>query len=367
MEQRQDENGGYVMNEKRIGTADDGTAIYSWQIRDEDGNTAELTNYGATLLSFVAGADGGKRDIVLGYEAVQDYFGCDSCMGAVVGRNANRIGGAAFDLNGQHYTLKANDGANNLHSGGEGFQYRCWNMQSCDGHSITFEIESPDMDCGFPGTLTMSVTYSMDHGALLIDYKGRADKDTIFNPTSHGYFNLDGQGNGTILEHTLQINASELVVGGEDSIPRGELRTLAGTPFDFAETHRIGERIDADYDELRFANGYDHCYALMQDARNRSERFSLEGVDVFRAAELTSSDGTLHLNVYTSSVGMHLYTGNFLDGTLPGKDGAVYGKHSGVAMESEYFPNAINVPSFASPVLKAGEVRQLRTVYEVKA
>ncbi len=344
-----------------LGKTKDGKDIIAVTIKNAGGMTAELLNYGAILRKLIL-PDG--CDVVLGYEKIEDYFVNGPYYGTTVARNANRIGGSAFDLNGKHYELEKNDnGHNNLHSGSETLAKKTWEIASESDNSVTFSYDSPAMDMGFPGNCKITVTYTLtDSNALVIDYTGDSDEDTIFNPTNHSYFNLNGQDGSTILEHKIMIDADTFTYADEESIPDGTIREVAGTPMDFTEAHVIGERIEEDYDVLKFASGYDHNYCLNLDTVE--PEFSQPGMDVFFAAAVESPESGRKMDVYTSLPGLQLYVGNYMQPEEIMKNGKNFVRRGGIALESQYFPNAINIPAFEQPILKAGETAKSRTVYK---
>ncbi len=344
-----------------IGKTNDGQDIIAVTIRNKNGMTAEIMNFGAILRKLVL-PDG--CDVVLGYEKLEDYFVNGPYYGCTVARNANRIGGSVFELNGVRYEIEKNDnGHNNLHSGSDTTAKKIWQIDSEKENAVTFSYDSPDMDMGFPGNCKMTVTYTLgDDNTLILDYTGDSDKDTIFNPTNHSYFNLNGQDGSTILEHRVVIDADTFTYADEESIPDGTIREVAGTPMDFREAHTIGERVEEDYDMLKFAAGYDHNYCLNLDTVE--PEYSLPGMDVYFAASVESPDGGRKMEVFTSLPGIQLYVGNYMNPDEVMKGGKKFVRRGGVALETQYFPNAINIPAFEQPVLKAGTTAKSRTVYK---
>ncbi|MCC6094667.1 MAG: galactose mutarotase [Eubacterium sp.] len=319
--------------------------------------TASVSDYGATLVSFVIGdKDGGKTDVVLGYDDVAGYEKHDYCFGATVGRNANRIAKAAFTLHGVTYQLAKNDGENNLHSGPDTYYYRMWKTDgiSPDGASVSFRLDTPDGDQGYPGAFSVTVTYTLDaSGRLSISYDAESDQDTICNMTNHSYFNLNGDGNGDILDHNLKIFSDRITEIDAGTIPTGKYIPVEGTPFDFRNGKSVGADINADDEQLRFGNGYDHNFV-----------FAMDKGPVRKLAEVISSVTGLRLDVYSDLPGMQLYTGNYLQ-KHTGKSGHVYDRRCGFALETQYFPNSINIADFTSPVLPAGEKYHSVTTYQL--
>lgn len=311
--------------------------------------TAAVTDYGAALVRlFVPDAFGNLADVVLGYDNCNGYEkAIGSFLGATVGRNANRLKNSCFILNGNVHQLSANEGKNNLHSGPNFYHLRCWNTIEYSETSVTFELVSPNGDQGFPGNARIQVTYKLDEqDGLHIIYDAVADQDTVFNLTNHSYFNLAGHDKpSSAMDQILTIPGRFFCPNDEQNIPTGELRNVAGTPMDFRSPKPIGRDIDADYEPLRLQSGYDHNYevfcnpcAIMQDPTSG------------RCME-----------VYTDRPGIQLYAGNFLN--EPGKVGVSYGKRSGVALETQYYPDALHHPQWPQPVTKAGNPYHSETIF----
>lgn len=347
-----------AIDKEFFGQTGDGKTASIYTIKNSNGMMAKFTDFGAILVSlYVPDKDGNVEDVVLGFDNLEDYFVNEPNFGATIGRHANRIGGARFTINGTEYELDKNDGNNNLHGGFNGYHKRLWEARSYEdenGQSIEFTYESADMDQGFPGNLKVSVTYTVtDDNEIKITYNAVPDKDTVINLTNHSYFNLAGQGSGTILDQLAWIDADEMTFADEESIPNGEIRKVAGTPMDFNTPKKVGRDIEEDYDQLNWGKGFDHNWVL----KTKNGEMSL-------VASLYDEKSGRFMEVFTDLPGIQFYTGNFLDGTLTGKDGAKYIRRSGLCFETQYFPNAINVPSFAQPVTKAGETYHTVTVYK---
>jgi aldose 1-epimerase len=341
-----------------FGQTKDKKTAYLYTVENKNGVTAKFTDFGAILVALeVPDKDGKTEDVVLGFEKLEDYFVNDPNFGATIGRHANRIGGAAFTLNGKTYELDKNDGKNNLHGGFNGYHKRLWEAKTGEearGQVIEFTYHSPDGDQGFPGNLDISVKYILtEDNALIIEYNATPDKDTVINLTNHSYFNLAGQASGTILDQIAWIDSDEFTFADEESIPNGEIRKTAGTPMDFTTPKKVGVDIAADYDQLNWGKGFDHNWILK----------TKKGTQTLVASLYDEKSGR-YMEVYTDLPGIQFYTGNFLDGTLTGKNGAVYIQRSGLCFETQYFPNAINVPSFDQPVTKAGELYHTETMYK---
>lgn len=341
-----------------FGLTKDGQTAYTYTITNGNGMMAKFTNYGAILVAlYVPDKNGQVEDIVLGFDQLEDYFVNEPNFGATIGRHANRIGGASFILNGTTYSLDKNDGEHNLHGGFDGYHKRLWDARTYEdkeGQNVEFTYVSKDMDQGFPGNLEISVVYTVtDNNEIKIAYKATPDKDTVINLTNHSYFNLAGQGSGTILDQIVWMDSDEMTFADKDSIPNGEIRKVAGTPMDFNTPKKVSVDINKDYDQLNWGKGFDHNWIL----KTKKGEMSL-------VASLYDEKTGRYMEVLTDLPGIQLYTGNFLDGTLIGKEGAKYIQRSGLCFETQYFPNAINVPAFEQPVTKAGETYNTVTIYK---
>ena len=335
-----------------FGRTKDGGETHLYRLENHRGMQAYVTDFGASLVRLlVPDKDGRLRDVLLGYDDVSGYENGGVVLGATVGRNANRTGGAAFEINGVAYTLDKNDNGNNLHSGNDYYQKRIWRTEAQAADRITFVLHSPDGDQGYPGALDMRVTYQLDNeNALSIHYEAVPDQDTIINMTNHSYFNLNGHDSGSVLEHRVWLNADCFTPADAESIPTGEIRSVDGTPMDFRTARTLGAEIDADYEPLRFGGGYDHNWVLKNNGR------------FAKVAEVTSEKNGIRMEVYTDLPGVQMYTGNFLDDE-PGKGGARYAKRSGVCLETQYFPDAVHHDNFPGPICRKGEKYDSRTAY----
>ncbi len=353
------------MDSKTIGKTTTNEDIVAYTITGPKGlMQAEIMNYGATVVRLcVTTKNGEKRDVALAYQNPEEYFTSTTYYGMTIARNANRIGGATFTLEGKTYELDKNDNGNNLHSGSDSLCRRVWPVADVKEDAITFYYDSPDGDMGFGGAMRIEVTYTLTDKALVIDYHGKADKTTVFNPTNHSYFNLKGHGEGTILDHELTIYGDEMTYANEVSIPNGEIRKVEGTPFDFRSGKKIGIDIDADYDMLNFAKGYDHNFVLRGDTDDETKQYDAFGKKQIRVATLKAPDDSLTMDVYSDLPGVQLYAGNYMEDGAIGKDGKPYARRGGVALETQYHPNAINIPEFEQPIIKANEDFYTRTVY----
>lgn len=340
-----------------IGKTQDGRDITAYTISG-GALIAKVMNYGADLLELHVNG----RDVVLGYRNIEDYFDNDPNYGCTIARYANRIGGAHFTIDGQTYSLEANDNGKNTLHGGVGFlQRRVWETKEEAADHVTFAIHSPDGDKGFPGNMDVTVTYTIADDAVIIDYSAVSDQKTPFNPTNHSYFNLDGEGEGDILGTEVMVHADSFTHTDAESVPDGKLIDVTGTPMDFREYHTLGERIGDDYEALTQAHGYDHNWVISRDDEYRSPQYDHDGRKVYEAARFRNSD--IEAIVYTDMPGVQVYTGNYMSGHDLGKCGKMYVRRGGVAFETQYFPNAVNVPSFEQPVIEAGVPYHSRTVY----
>jgi len=328
-----------------FGKMPNGTPVELYTLKSGQVEVRIMT-YGGIVQSLKAPDRNGKdADIVLGFDSLDQYVktGNPAYFGAIIGRFANRIAHGKFTLDGKVYTLPKNDGDNSLHGGLKGFDKVVWNAKEVkDGIELTHV--SKDGDQGYPGTLSVVVRYTLQGNELRIDYSATTDKDTVLNLTNHSYFNLAGQGNGNILPEEVKIDASRYTPIDASMIPTGELAPVAGTPFDFRKLTVIGARINESNEQLHFAKGYDDNWVL--DGHNGK---------LATAAEVYDRTTGRVLTVLTTEPGIQFYTGNFLDGTLTGKDGRVYKKHYGLTLETQHYPDSPNHPNFPSTELKPGQ------------
>lgn len=343
------------MKKENFGQTVSGQAATLYTLENNNGMKIRVTDFGATLVNVVVkDKDGNDTDVVLGYDDVAGYEAGTCFFGATVGRNANRIGGAAFELNGKHYELTANEKNNNLHSGLDFYNKRLWEVKNAGGDSVTFALFSPDKDQGYPGDLRIEVSYTLtEENEIRISYKGICSQDTILNMTNHSYFNLNGEGGGTTLNHEVQIDSDAFTEIDEALIPTGVLSDVAGTPMDFRKAKLIGKEINEDFGPLNIAGGYDHNWVL----KNRG-KFE-------KVAKVFSKQTGIGMEIYTDLPGMQMYTSNGLEQEA-GKGGKVYGKHGGICFETQYFPDAIHHENFEAPICKADEIFQTKTIYKFK-
>jgi aldose 1-epimerase len=342
---------------KPYGRMADGTQVDIYTLTNAQGIEATITNFGGIVVSLkVPDRDGNLGDVVLGRASLDDYVKANPFFGCLVGRFGNRIAKGKFTLNGQTYTLAVNNGPNHLHGGLKGFDKVVWQAKPIDtpaGPALELRYVAKDGEEGYPGTLTVTATYTLTNAdELRIDYVATTDKDTVVNLTNHSYFNLEGDGAASVLEHDLQLFASHFTPTDETSIPTGELRGVAGTPFDFLKPHKIGERISADDEQIRSGGGYDHNLAI--DGTPGQLRLT--------ARAFSAKTGRL-MEVLTTEPGVQFYTGNNLDGILTGKNGKPYPKRSGFCLETQHYPDSPNKPSFPSTALKPGQTYKTTTVH----
>lgn len=315
--------------------------------------TVEVTNFGARIVSVEAPDRAGKdADVVLGYKDLAGYEADQSTyLGSTPGRYANRIAGGQFTIDGKTYHVPLNNGANALHGGTVGFDRKVWSSHAV-ANGVEFKLVSPDGDMGFPGNLTAMVTFTLVGDSLHIDYKATTDKATVLNLTNHTYFNLGGEGSGTILNEVMQINSKEFTPVNAELIPTGKLEPVAGTPFDFTRPTVIGERINEQNEQLERGGGYDHNY-LLEGAPGAMRV----------AAKVFDPESGRTLTVTTNQPGMQLYTGNSLKGATTGVSGHVYGKNDAFCLETQHFPDSPNHPEFPTTTLKPGQTFHSATVF----
>jgi aldose 1-epimerase len=341
-----------------FGVTKDGKNVDLYTLTNKNGMEAKITNYGGILVSLLAPDRNGKMaDIVLGYDTLAQYIADNPYFGALIGRYGNRIGKARFTLNGVEYTLPANDGTNCLHGGVKGYDKVVWKGEeapSQDGPALHLSYASPDGEEGFPGALMVDVVYTLTNAnELKIEYRAVSDKPTVVNLTHHSYFNLAGEGSGTILDHILRIDADQFTAVDSGLIPTGELRPVEGTPLDFRTPTKIGERINADYEQLKLGRGYDHNWVL---------RKNTNALAVVATVEEPTSGRMM--DVLTTEPGVQFYSGNFLTGKQVGKHNHPYIYRSGLCLESQHYPDSPNHPEFPSTILEPGQKYSTTTVYK---
>ena len=312
--------------------------------------TAKLSTSSPYILT-VLDQDKNPVEVVLGYEDAAGYENGTAAIGAIVGRNANRIGGACVTINGIDYKLAENDGKNNLHSGPDVYQKRMWRVVENGDDHVTFLLHSPDGDQGYPGALDMKVTYTLDEeNGLTIHYEAVPDQDTVINMTNHSYFNLNGHKSGSVLHHRMQLLSDAFTPADAQSIPTGEVCSVDGTPMDFRSTKELGAEIDAAYEPLILGNGYDHNWVLKNEGR------------FDKVAEVTGDESGIVMEVWTDRPGVQVYTANFLENEA-GRNGAVYQKRDAVCLETQNYPDAVHQKNFPEAICKKGETYDTKTAY----
>ena len=352
------EKGKASLKKESYGKTADGQEVELYTLTNTNGIETEIATYGGIVVSLkVPDRDGKFDDVVLGFDSLDGYLKGHPFFGALVGRYGNRIGKAKFTLNSKEYKLAVNNGENSLHGGNKGFDKMVWKAKPVtvkDGVALELSYLSKDGEEGFPGNLSVKVTYTLtNNNELKIDYSATTDQDTIVNLTNHSYFNLAGQGKGDILSHQIQINADRFTPVDSGLIPTGELRSVKGTPLDFTQLTAIGARIGQDDEQLKLGKGYDHNFVLNGKA----------GTLRLAAKVVEPTTGRV-MEVSTTEPGIQFYTANHLDGSLKGKDGKVYGPRSGFCLETQHFPDSPNKPEFPTAVLKKGGRYQTTTVFK---
>lgn len=346
------------ITKKLFGQTAEGIKADIFTLINSNGMVAEITNYGGIIVSLKVPDNKGKLDdVVLGFDNLEDYLKNPAHFGAIIGRHANRIEKGKFEINGIEYNVAVNDGNNHLHGGFIGFEKKVWHAEMVvigQAESLVLTYRSVDGEENYPGNLDVKVTYTLtEDNSLEIDYFALTDKDTVVNLTNHSYFNLSGHGFGSVLNQEVMINADKFTVADNESIPTGEIKSVKNTPMDLTKLTRIGDGIDSDYQQIVFAGGYDHNWII-----NEGEKSLKRAAQVF-----DKSTGRL-MEVYTTLPGIQFYSGNFLDGSYNGKDGAIYNKRAGLCLETQYYPNSLKHKNFPSPILKAGEEYKHTTIYK---
>ena len=341
-----------------FGNTTDGTAVQIYTLCNRDGMEARIMTYGGIVESLkVPDRNGRLGDVVLGYDNLAGYLTNSPFFGALIGRYGNRIAKGQFTLDGQTYTLPTNNPPNSLHGGDKGFFARVWKaaaLVTSNGPVLQLSYLSKDGEEGYPGNMSVTATYTItEDNALRLDFEATSDKDTVCNLTHHSYFNLAGQGNGDILGDMLYINANSFTPVDATLIPTGELRPVDGTPFDFRQPTAIGARINADDQQIKFGPGYDHNWVI-------NKPLGQLGL-MARVSEPIS--GRV-MEVFSTEPGLQFYSGNFLNGSITGKDGLVYRYRSAFCMEPQHYPDSPNHPQFPSTELKPGETYHNTIIYK---
>ena len=337
-----------------------GRPVTLYTLTNAHGLEVRAMNYGGIILSIrVPDRKGQLADIVLGHDTLDGYIPNPPFLGAIVGRYANRIANGTFTLDGKTYNLPKNDGPNTLHGGiDKTFNKVVWEGEPLNGKTgVAFAYLSKDGEEGFPGNLKVKVTYTLaDSNELIVDYEATTDKSTPINLTQHSYFNLAGEGNGDILNQEMMINADRFTPVDKNLIPTGELRPVKGTPLDFTTSTRVGARIDDTYDQIVLGHGYDHNWILNK-----------KGEGLTLAARVYEPTSGRVMEVSTTQPAVQFYTGNFLDGTVTGKQGHVYKRRYGLCLETQHYPDSPNHPDFPTTILKPGETFHAKTVFKFSA
>lgn len=347
-----------TIEKSAYGTTAKGEKIDSYKLKNQKGMEVDIMTYGGIITSLkVPNKAGVSEEVVIGFNNFEQYTKDNPYFGALIGRYGNRIAKGKFTLDGKEYKLATNNGKNALHGGPEGFHRRIWTVEEAKGGNaavLKLKYISKDMEEGYPGNLTVFVTYTLNgDNSLDVQYEATTDKKTVVNLTQHSYFNLSGDFTKTILNNEITIDADKLVPVDADLIPTGKLDDVTNTPFDFRKPKAIGKDIEVTNDQLKKGLGYDHCWVL----NNQDKGFR------FAASAYEPTSGRL-LEVYTDQPGIQLYTGNFLDGTLPTRDGKTYAHRTGLCLETQHYPDSPNQKDFPTTVLNPGENYKTKTTFK---
>jgi len=346
-----------AIKKETFGTTRDGKPVELYTLTNQHGMEVRAMTYGGTIVSIsVPDKNGRSADVVLGFDSLDGYLGGDAYFGAIIGRYANLIANARFTLDGKEYRLGKNDGANSLHGGIKGFDKVVWHAEPLvkpGEASLILKYTSADGEEGFPGTLHVTVTYTLNESdELTIGYHATTDRATPINLTNHSYFNLAGEGNGDILGHVLTLNASHFTPVNKMLLPTGEILSVQGTPLDFTQPTAIGARINSKFEQLVLGGGYDHNFVINRQGSGLA----------FSARVYEPTSGRV-MEVFTTEPGVQFYTSNFQDETVTGKRGHVYRQRPAFCLETQHYPNSPNQPSFPSTILRPGQTYQSSSVY----
>ena len=332
----------------------DGKEVRLYSLTNKQGAEAHFINQGAKLVSLIVPSRSGWTDVVIGHDSLQEYLDSEEAyFGAICGRYANRVAKGRFSLDGESYQLPINNGPNALHGGLKGFNAVIWDAEQTATNRITFRYVAADGEEGYPGELHVEVVYTLtEENELTIEYRATTSKPTILNLTNHSYFNLSGDGDASVHDHSLQIDAKEYLPTDETAIPYGVPAAVEGTPMDFREPHLVGERIDTAWDQLVWARGYDHTYILDKPLGKLG-----------RAARCSSPKTGIVMEVYTDQPGVQLYTGNWMSGNMRGKHGHRYPARAALCLETQHYPDSPNRPEYPSTRLDPGQEFRSTTVF----
>lgn len=346
------------IKKEHFGTLTDGRAVALYTLVNDNGLKTTITSYGGIVVSlWVPDRDGTPGDVVLGFDTLDEYIKHNPFFGCLIGRYGNRIGGGRFTLDGVEYVLAQNNGPNHLHGGRQGFDKKLWDAQAIElpnGPALKLRYVSPDGEEGYPGTLSVEVVYTLTNdNALRMDYRATTDKPTLVNLTNHSYFNLSAGQAETILDHELTLYADHFTPVDATLIPTGELRPVDGTPLDFRTPTRVGARIDANDEQLRFGGGYDHNWVINGPMGQLRP-----------AARLYEPKSGRVMEVWTTEPGVQFYSGNMMPPAMSGKNGRTYPRRGGLCLETQHYPDSPNKPHFPSTVLRPGETYATTTLYK---
>ncbi|SFU09187.1 aldose 1-epimerase [Algoriphagus locisalis] len=342
--------------EQVFGTTFQNKKVETYEIKNANGMKMKVTNFGARVTNlWVPDKDGNLVDVVLGFETLDEYTTSgEKYFGAAIGRYGNRIADGKFTLNGEEYTLPQNNNGQTLHGGPGGMDFVIWDVEKSGENGLIFSYTSPDGEEGFPGELKVKMVYTLTgDNEFKVTYEAETDKATPVNLTHHSFFNLNGAGNGDVLDHTLKLNASKFTPVNEVLIPTGEIANVDGTPFDFTTATKIGDRIDQENQQLKFGGGYDHNWVLDKSGNELTE-----------AAVISSPQTGIEMEVWTTEPAIQFYSGNFLDGSVSGKGGKVYELRSAFCLETQHYPDSPNQPNFPSTILEPGEKYEQTCIYK---
>jgi len=352
------------ISSRKFGKLEDGREVELFRLINKNGMQVEITNYGGIIIKLlVPNLKGELKDVVLGYDSLEEYISDKNYFGALVGRYANRISGAEFEIEGRKYPLDANEKSSEnvccLHGGNKGFNSVLWDAEITDhkeNKALKLSYFSPDGESGFPGNLDVNVYYILrEDNKLVIEYEAETDAPTAVNLTNHSYFNLKGHGNGVISDHLIYINADNFTPVDKSLIPTGEIRNVKDTPFDFSAINEIGKMMDLEDEQLKIAGGYDHNFVLNK-----------EGSEFDLAAGVIDTISGIKMEVYTTEPGVQFYTGNFLEKSTKGKSSKEYKEQSGFCLETQHYPDSPNIDKFPSVLLMPGDKYHSKTVFDFK-